>query len=248
MAEHADASHEELSEADRAETSSASPSNSDEASSESTNKVTTNEDSAEAAPASEEEVTDAEAEEAEDYDAMVDGEVDDNSKDAGLAKKPRSPVRLATVWGLVVVAALAAVAGWFGFRGYQSHQSQEQRELLVQVGRQGALNLTTIDWQHADADVQRILDSATGTFYDDFSKRSRPFVDVVKKAQSKSVGTVTAAGLESRSGDEAQVLVAVSVNTSNLGAAEQEPRHWRMRISVQKVGNDEKISNVEFVP
>ncbi|EUA58499.1 hypothetical protein I550_1642 [Mycobacterium intracellulare 1956] len=119
---------------------------------------------------------------------------------------------------------------------------------MVRIGRQGALNLTTIDWQHADADVQRILDSATGTFYDDFSHRSKPFIDVVKKAQSKSVGTITEAGLESQSGNEAQVLVAVSVKTSNLGAAEQDPRHWRMRVIVQKVGNDMKVSNVAFVP
>jgi Mce-associated membrane protein len=70
---------------------------------------------------------------------------------------------------------------------------------------------------------------------------------VVKKAQSKSVGTVTEAGLESRSGDEAQVLVAVSVSTTNLGAAEEEPRHWRMRISVKKVGDEAKVSNVAFV-
>jgi Mce-associated membrane protein len=62
------------------------------------------------------------------------------------------------------------------------------------------------------------------------------------------VGTVTAAGLESSTANDAQVLVAVSVKTSNIGAAEAEPREWRMRISVQKVGSDVKISNVEFVP
>lgn len=155
---------------------------------------------------------------------------------------------LAMVIGLVAVVALAALTGWLGFRTYQSHQAQQQRELFLQVGRQGALNLTTIDWQQADTDVQRILDSVTGTFYDDFSKRSSPFIEVVKKTQSKSEGTITEAGLESESDDQAQVLVAVSVNTSNLGAAEQAPRAWRMRISVQRTGNEAKVSNVEFVP
>jgi Mce-associated membrane protein len=110
------------------------------------------------------------------------------------------------------------------------------------------VNLTTIDWQEADADINRILDSATGTFYDDFSKRSQPFVQVVKQAQSKSVGTVTEAGLESQSGDQAQVLVAVSVKTTNLGVNEQRPRAWRMRIDVQKIGDQAKVSNVQFVP
>jgi len=158
-----------------------------------------------------------------------------------------SPVRLAAVWGAVVLVALGSLGGWLGFRVYHSHQAQQQRELLIQIARQGALNLTTIDWQHADADIQRILDSATGTFYDDFSNRSKPFIDVVKKAQSKSVGTIIEAGVESQSANEAQVLVAVSVKTSNLGAAEQDLRHWRMRITVQKLGNDTKVSNVAFV-
>jgi Mce-associated membrane protein len=163
-------------------------------------------------------------------------------------KEAISPARLATRIGLVAVVALAAIVGWLGFRAYQLHQTHEEHELFVQVGRQAALNLTTIDWQHADTDIQRILDSATGTFYDDFSRRSQPFIDVVKKAQSKSVGTITEAGLESVSGNEAQVLVGVRVNTSNVGATEQDPRFWRMRISVQKVGGEAKVSNVAFVP
>ena len=156
--------------------------------------------------------------------------------------------RLPLVIGLAVVVVLAGLVGWLGFRAYQSHQADEQRKLFLQVGRQGALNLTTIDFQQADTDVQRILDGATGQFYDDFSQRSQPFVDVVKRAQSKSVGTVTEAGLESQSGERAQVLVAVTVKTSNAGAAQQEPRAWRMRLSVQKVGDEAKVSNVEFVP
>jgi len=146
------------------------------------------------------------------------------------------------------VVVLAGLTGWLGFRAYQTYQADQQRKLFLQVGRQGALNLTTIDWQQADADVKRILDSATGTFYDDFQQRAQPFVEVVKQAQSKSVGTVSEAGLESESDNGAQVLVAVTVNTSNAGAPDQAPRAWRMRISVQKVGDEAKVSNVEFVP
>jgi Mce-associated membrane protein len=181
-------------------------------------------------------------EDSADYDEEASGE------EAAPAKPPMSHLRLATIFGLVLVVALAGLTGWLGFRTYQSHQADEQRKLFLQVGRQGALNLTTIDWQQADANVQRILDSATGTFYDDFQKRAQPFVEVVKQAQSKSVGTIAEAGLESESDDGAQVLVAVTVKTSNAGAPEQAPRAWRMRISVQKVGDEAKVSNVEFVP
>jgi Mce-associated membrane protein len=164
-------------------------------------------------------------------------------------KRRMSHVRLATIVGLVLVVALGGLVGWLGFRAYQSHQVDAQRKLFLQVGRQGALNLTTIDFAHVDDDVKRILDSATGNFYDQFQQRSQPFTEVVKQVKSKSVGSVTEAGLESESPNEAQVLVAVTVHTSVEGQPDQQPRAWRMRILVQKVGGDDaKVSNVEFVP
>src|SRR3984885_6283338 len=164
------------------------------------------------------------------------------------SKKPMAAPWRATLLGLAMVVVLAGLVGWLGFRVYQSHQAQAQRSQFLQVARQGALNLTTIDWQHAEADVHRILDGATGVFYDDFAKRSQPFIEVLKKAKSTTVGTVTEAGLESQTGDTAQVLVAVVVMTSNAGAPQPDPHAWRMRIFVQKVGDQAKVSNVEFVP
>ena len=164
------------------------------------------------------------------------------------SRRRLAPPRLALVIGLTMVAALAALIGFLGFQAHRAQQSADLRELYLQTGRQGAINLTTIDWHHADADVQRILGMATGTFYDDFSQRSQPFVDVVKKVQSVSTGTVTVSGLESATDTDAQVLVAVNVLTTTNEAPDQSSRSWRMRLSIQKVGNDAKVSNVEFVP
>ncbi|WAJ43496.1 Mce protein [Mycobacterium sp. Aquia_216] len=214
--------------------------------------------SAVASDAAESEEADGGVDEAEDYDAAVENDVEDDDSaeddedasddDAAPVKRRMSHLRLAAIVGAAIVVALAATVGWLGFRSYQSHQVEAQRQMFLQIGRQCALNLTTIDWQHADGDVQRVLDSATGQFYDQFSKRKQPFIDVLKKAQSKSVGTITEAGLESESGDKAQVLVAVSIKTTNLGVEDQAPRQWRMRITVEKSGSETKISNVAFVP
>jgi Mce-associated membrane protein len=160
----------------------------------------------------------------------------------------RHTVRLALTATTVAVMALGALVGWLGFRANDSQQRDQQRAMYLAAARQGALNLTTISYTEVDADIKRILDSATGTFYDDFQKRSQPFVEVVKQAQSKSQGTVTESALESMQVDSAQALVAVAVTTSTAEAAQQQPRAWRMRISVQKMGDTAKVSNVEFVP
>ncbi|ORV47648.1 mammalian cell entry protein [Mycolicibacter engbaekii] len=163
------------------------------------------------------------------------------------ARQQHSP-RLVVTAVLLAVAALAGVVGWLGYRDHSVRQAQAQRERYVQVARQAAINLTTISYAQADADVQRIIDSTTGEFREDFTQRSRPFVDVVKQAQSESQGTVTEAGVESVNGDRADVLLAVSVRTTIAGTVTPEPRRWRMRISLQSTADGAKVSNIAFVP
>ncbi|RAU92796.1 Mce protein [Mycobacterium colombiense] len=164
-----------------------------------------------------------------------------------LQRRRLSRVGTALVASAVIVAALAGLSGWLGYRAYQKHEAQARQNLYVATARQGAVNLTTINYTQVDADVQRILDLATGAFHDDFEQRAKPFEEVVKAAQSKSEGTVTDAGLESQRGDSAQVLVAVAVKSRTAGG-EEAPREWRMRIEVRSVGDDAKVSNVVFVP
>jgi Mce-associated membrane protein len=159
-----------------------------------------------------------------------------------------SDLKKAIAVGTLAVVALGSLAGWLAFQTYEARRAQQQRDLLVGIARQAAVNLTSIDFTRVDSDVQRILESSTGKFHDDFQTRSQPFVDVVKQAQSKSEGAVTAAGLESQIDGHGQVLIAVSVKTSIAGAPEQPSRSWRMRISVQNDSHCAKVSDVQFVP
>ena len=180
--------------------------------------------------------------------------IDAEDIDAGHDTKRRVPKWVSSVPSPIAVAvaiivALLGLGGWLGFRVHQDDQVRAQRNLYVQVARQTAINLTTIDYTQVDADIKRVLDSATGAFRDEFQNRSQPFVEVVKKVQSKSEGTISEAGLLSYTKDQAQVLVAVAVKTSMAAAPpDQEPRRWRMRLTVDKTGDSAKVSNVEFVP
>lgn len=161
---------------------------------------------------------------------------------------PTAGLRPAAIIGVVTIVALSVVAGWHGYRAWQSHDEHQSHNVLLQVGRQAAVNLTTIDYNEIDADVARIVDSSTGKFHDDFQKRAPAFIEVVKKAKSKSQGTISGAALESAQGGQAQVLVAVNVRTATPSDVNPQPHGWRMRISVQQTGDGAKVSNVEFVP
>ena len=193
---------------------------------------------------------------ASDDTATADGHTDDfidygKSAVDGSATAPRgvlSSLLLAGVAGLIAVVAVGTLSVWLGCRAHESQQIEAERQLYLQVACQGALDLTTIDYRHAQADSRRILDTATGQFHDEFSQRVEPFVDVVEKSKSSSQGTVTEPGLDSVAGDEAQATVAVSVHTTVPGSLKPVPRSWRMHLTLQKLSSDVKISNVGFVP
>jgi Mce-associated membrane protein len=165
-----------------------------------------------------------------------------------LARRRVSATTAAVALGAAAVLTLGGFGGWLGYRTLENGQEQMARDELIDAARQGAVNLTTIDFNDVEADIQTILDSSTGTFRDDFQMRSGPFIDVVKQTESISEGTVTAAGVETYEGDQALVLVAVSVKTSNNAEPEQQPRSWRMRINVHKVDDDIKVADIQFVP
>lgn len=175
-----------------------------------------------------------------DSDAEDDA-VSEIAEAAGVSPAPAKPSmsapRRMLLFGLVVVVALAVLLCCWGFRVQRARHAQDQRGHFLQAARQCALNLTTIDWRNAEADVRRILDGATGEFYNDFAQRSQPFVEVLRHAKASTVGTITEAGLQTQTADTAQALVAVSVQTSNAGEADPVPRAWRMRITVQRVGD-----------
>jgi Mce-associated membrane protein len=177
------------------------------------------------------------------------GQLTEEEQDAeSPAPQPPSSMRWPIALGLVIVIALGALCGWLGYQAYDARQVQQQRDVFLDAGRQGALNLATISSNQADADVQRILDSSVGKFHDDFAQRAPAFIEVVKKAQSTTTGSVTAAGLESETSDKADVLVAVAVKTTTGNSPEQQPRSWRMRVTVQKVDGGAKVADVVFVP
>jgi Mce-associated membrane protein len=188
---------------------------------------------------------DGEPAESDDSSGMLD--IGETHPEPASSKAVPNHVRLALVAGTGMVSVLAALAAWTGHHALQSHQAEQFRAQVLSTAERVALNLTTISWQQADADIQRILDGAVGSFHDDFAQRAPQFVEVVKQAKSTSSGAITAAGVESQTSDEAAVLVTVNVKTSDAAVPEPSTRLWRMRLVIHSTGDQMKVSKVDFV-
>lgn len=130
----------------------------------------------------------------------------------------------------------------------RSDEQAAERDSYVEAAKTTVLNLTTIHADTAKADVDKILDNASGEFLDEFQGRIEPFVSIVRDARVDTDGEIVAAGIESETDGEAVVLVAAKTMVSNAGTDEPQPRTFRMRLTVTDVDGRLTTSKVEFVP
>lgn len=105
------------------------------------------------------------------------------------APQARTPAVAAGVVVLAVLAlAFVAVSGYFGYTHRQAAQEAQQRSEILEAARQGVVNLTTMDFERADEDVQKVLDGSAGEFRDEFEARSKDLIAVMQEAKVKSQG------------------------------------------------------------
>jgi Mce-associated membrane protein len=148
---------------------------------------------------------------------------------------------------VVVICALLGISGWMAWHHHNVVQERQRAAAYVAAARQGVVNLTSLDFNKAKEDVQRVLDSATGAFKDDFQRRAQDFESVVKDSKAVTEGSVAAAAVESMNNDSAVVLVLANERVTNIAGAKDQPRTFRFRVSVVHDGDQLKLSKVEFV-
>ncbi len=132
------------------------------------------------------------------------------------------------------------------------HAVRERQQVaeFAAAARQGVVTLTSLDFEHAKEGVQRIAAVSTGTFKDDFLKMAEDFTTVIEQSKVISQGSVqaTAVELESMTDNSAVVLVASTSEVTNAAGAKQDPRKYRLIVTVTRDGGQLKMSKVEFVP
>ncbi|MDT5202906.1 MAG: Mce-associated rane protein, partial [Mycobacterium sp.] len=139
------------------------------------------------------------------------------------------------------------VSGWMAWHHHSVVQERQRAAAYIATARQGVINLTSLDFNKAKEGVQRVLDSATGEFKDDFQRRAQDFESVVKDSKAVTEGSVAATAVESMNNDSAVVLILANERVTNIAGAKDQPRTFRFRVSVVHDGDQLKLSKVEFV-
>jgi Mce-associated membrane protein len=152
-----------------------------------------------------------------------------------------------TIAAVVAICALLGVSGWMAWQHHNVVQERQRAAAYTATARQGVINLTSLDFNKAKQGVQRVLDSATGEFRDDFQRRAEDFESVVKDSKAVTEGSVAATAVESMNNDSAVVLVLANERVTNIAGAKDQPRTFRFRVSVVHDGDQLKVSKVEFV-
>jgi len=128
----------------------------------------------------------------------------------------------------------------------EDRAESKRREAIVRAARQHAVNLTTIDAEHLDRDIQRILDGATGEFKEQFAAGSNELTKVLTTSKSKSTGEVLEAGIITADDDSAQVLVVVDSRITNAEEPQGRLSHYRLQLDLVRQGPGWLTARLEF--
>lgn len=155
---------------------------------------------------------------------------------------------LASCLTILAICALLAASGWMIWQHRQAEHRQQLAAEYTAAARQSVVTLMSLDFNHAQDDVKRILDNSTGEFKADFEGQAQDFVKLATGAKVVTEATANAAAVDTMTDDTATVLVAVTTRVTNTTGANQEPRPWRVAVDLVREGDQIKLSKVEFVP
>ncbi|MBN3512528.1 hypothetical protein [Mycolicibacterium nivoides] len=177
-------------------------------------------------------------------------EVDEDQPSARGAKRRWRP-RLATLLAgvaILVSGALLAASGYMIWYHQQADREQQRRAEFSAAASQAAVTLMSIDSATAQDNVRQIIDNSTGQFKDDIQSSAEDLVKAAQDSKATTKATVKASAVQSMDADSAVVLVGTATTVSNSAGANQQPRNWRLSLTMVKDGDQIKMSKVEFVP
>ena len=152
--------------------------------------------------------------------------------------------------GVLLLALLVAAGVVVHQRRSAAGRLDATRQQVVAAARQEAVNLMSLSYATADADLRRILSLATGPLAQQFASQRSTIGGFLGQAKSTSKGQVLSAGLVSLDAGGAEVLVAADATVSNNASTDagmhNVVKHYRMSMKLQHVHGRWLVSDVGF--
>jgi Mce-associated membrane protein len=151
---------------------------------------------------------------------------------------------LAVLLVVVAVGASVAVSRW-----QDQRRLEGDRQAALAAAKQAAVNFVSVSQSTVDADMQRIIDSATGDFKDQYVSNKATFHDQIVANKASATGTVLRAAILSSDSDSAVVLVAVDATIKNAGTPDGRLSHYRLQLNMARDGGTGRwlVAQLDFV-
>jgi Mce-associated membrane protein len=149
---------------------------------------------------------------------------------------------------VVVIAGLLSVTGWMLFEHRKATAERHQTAEYAAAARQGVVNLMSMDYTQAKESVQRVIDDSIGKFRNNFEDSSQDLIKALQDSKMVTKVTVNDTAVEAMDEETATVLVAATSRREgpNAPKEDQQPRVWRVVVTMQRDGGQIKMSDVEF--
>jgi hypothetical protein len=119
----------------------------------------------------------------------------------------------------------------------------------VQAATRETLTWANVDYRKAGTYFSSVEKGATGLFLDQFKASVPATKRLLKQNRSVQVPTIPkdGAALAERKGSSADVLIAMDANVTNKSTSKPEPRQYRLKVHLTRVGGQWLTSGLEFI-
>lgn len=154
---------------------------------------------------------------------------------------------------LVVLLALAAGLGaaltWRTHGDRADAATRQERYGAVLVAAETEVTaFVNLRYDRAAESVDAVAAGATGDFREHYTRSSRRVIRALERSRSIMTGRVVWSGVSAISPTQATVIVATTGSVSNRRThGAQEPRAFRLRVSLAHEGGRWWTSDIEFV-
>ncbi|GAA5119590.1 hypothetical protein [Haloechinothrix salitolerans] len=140
---------------------------------------------------------------------------------------------------VLVIVVLLGAAGTFGVLWWSERGESAQRDEVLSVAEQIAVDVTTYDYRKIEENFDRVIARSTEKWAEVYrDERSEQLADVIVEGKATSEGTVRDAGIAELTEDRAVVVAFVDQTITNVHTPQPRIDRNRMRLVLREVDGE----------